>query len=135
MHARLGEPAKGAVRQVRVVHDPGDDQRGGAVLQEIDLAGQSGILLLQALEQVVDGPGHTVAPGLPGDHHGVVPAQLLHQRLVPSSDPLSFRVAEDLRAQDGGVLGQRVAALDLDIGPALSGHGVEEDGLSGGKTP
>ena len=106
----VGEALEGGVGLLRVV-EARDDDRRGAVLEQVRARGESENALVVALEQVVDRPGDAVALRLPGDDHRVVGEQLLDQQVVLAGDRIAVGAVRDLRAEHRVVLGQRVVAL------------------------
>ena len=133
VHAGRGEAPEGRIGGVRIIDNVRNHHRCGAVLEQIDLAGERPVTLEYPVQQVIYGPGNAVALGLPGDDDGIEPEQGLVQRLVFSGDLLPVGSDGDLGAEHRIVLGQRVVSLDMEIGLAVAGDTVEIDGLLDGR--
>ena len=109
------EAGDGRARLLGEVDGAGDDDRRGAVLEEVDALGGD------VVEQVAEGPGDAVALRLAGDDDRVEVAQQSDERLVP---PVA-----DLGPERRVVLRARVVALHLERGRRRPGDAVEEDRL------
>ena len=119
MHTGITESPKGSVSLFRVVHHTRNDDRGCAVFQEIDLFDQATVDMHQFAQEIVDGPGDTVAFGLPGNKHGVKLQQILDKPGVWLCNGVLMSILEDLRPEHRVVLGKWVIPLDLKAGLAV----------------
>ena len=129
MRAGLGEAGEVGVGLVGVVDRAGDDDRRGAVLEQVDLLLEPALLHVRVGEQVLDRPGDAVALGLAGDHDRVVLEQPLDQRLVAPAERLALEIVLDLGAEHRVVLGQGVVALRLEVERRVAHDRVEEERL------
>jgi hypothetical protein len=107
----------------------GDDNRGGAVVKQVNLLGQGWVGGLNIAEQVGYRPGNAVAFGLARNNYPVKLQQGLDQRGVFFSDRVASPVIYNLWAQYRVVFGEGIAAFELKAGLALAGDGVEKAGF------
>jgi len=133
MHSRLSESLESYIRFIRVVHNSGYNDWGGAMFQEIHFLGQSLISNRNAFQQIVNCPGHTVAFGLSSDDDGVELQELLDKLDVFLGNRLSVRALEHLWAEHSIMLGKGVVSFDLKTRLAMPRYAVEEDGFLNGR--
>ena len=70
MHARFGETGKGFIGGVGVIRT-GDDDRRGAIIEQVNFLCQGRIFFLQIGQQVSNCICNTVTFGLPGNDQSV----------------------------------------------------------------
>src|SRR5215212_1092328 len=128
VHARSRVALECAIRLIRVVDDAWYNDRRRAVLQQVGALGKSlpGSLLLQ---EVIDGPGHAVALRLPGHDHDIECEQLFDELDVLPPEAIAVRSLGHLGAEHRIVLGKGVVPFDLELGLAVAGDAVKEDGF------
>ena len=101
----------------------------GASFEQVHPVRELGVAKADFVQQIVDGPSHAVALGLPGDQHDIHALEGLHERIVVPAKLFALRPARDLGADHGVVLGERPVALDFELGLREPRHRVEENGF------
>ena len=112
-----------------IVDDAGDDDGGGAILEDIDLFRQPRVVDADIVEQILDGPGDAVTLGLTGDDHRIVGFQQMHEFTAFGREGPAVRRQLDFRAEDRIVLGEGLIALDMKMGLTVAHHAVKKDRL------
>ena len=75
-----------------------------------------------------------MAFGLAGDDDDVELKEFLDEGGVSPGNLIPRRILENFRAQDGVIFRERVVSLDLEIGLAVSGNGMEKTASSRDET-
>jgi len=129
VHAGVGELRKCRLRFCRVIAE-GRHDGAHAIRHDVALLREGRILLENVLEQVFDAGLDAMARRLTRDDDCIRLQERLDEVRVALSDgTLTVPPGQHLGAQDGVVLGQRIAALDLAVGLSSTHKGVEHLGL------
>lgn len=107
----------------------GHGHRAHAVAQHVKPLRQSGILCIHVLQDVVERTPHAVAGSLAGHDDDVVRQQDLEELDVPLTDGTAVMRQQDFGGEHRVVLGDRAAALDLEMSCGATQDRVVVPGL------